>query len=321
MTCKNWLLLGVGFGLSLVFLGIALGQVNWPLLGQVLASIDPKLLVITIGLSALSILLRALRWTWITNGTSLDFGSFWAATTLGNLGNMIYPLRAGEVLRILAIKRLAQVPLHRGATSALIDRISDGIMLGLVLLGLFLIHGAAIHWAPGIIAVGAVFLFLALLLTSFGAWGRCWRLPLERLLSRLPPDTELRIMSWYDQARHLVIDVGRPVALIRLLVITMAVFCVDFAVAWSLMFAFGWALPFAAAITVGSFLAVGSLLPSAPGYVGVFQVASILALGLYDIDATSSVAFSIALQAVTLLLVGAQSGWLVSRHGARIARR
>lgn len=321
MTGKKWLLLGIGFCLSLVFLGIALGQVDWPLLGQVLVSMDPKLLAVTIGLAALSILLRALRWTWITNGRSAGFGSFWAATTLGYLGNMIYPLRAGEVLRILAIKRLAGVPLHRGATSALIDRISDGIMLGLVLLSLFLIHGAAIQGAPGIIALCAVFLLLALLLTSFGAWGRRWRPRLERLLSRLPHSTGSRIMSWYDQAMHLVIDVGRPLVLIRLLVITMVVFCTDFAVAWSLMFAFGWSLPFTAAVTVEGFLAVGSLLPSAPGYVGAFQVASILALGLYGVDATNAVAFSIALQAVILLLVGAQSGWLISRHGACIARR
>jgi hypothetical protein len=278
-------------------------------------------LTLTVGLTALSILLRALRWTWIANGSSAGIGSFWAATTLGYLGNMIYPMRAGEVLRILAVNRLAQVPFHRGTTSALIDRISDGIVLGLVLIGLFAIHGAAIQGAPGIFALCAVFLFLALFLGGFGAWGHRWRPPLERLVLRLPRRAGWRIMPAYDQVRHLLLEVGRPLALLRLLLITLAVFCVDFAVSWSLMFAFGWSLPLTAAITVEGFVAVGSLLPSAPGYVGAFQVACILALGLYGIDATSAVAFSIVLQAVILLLVGAQSCWLVSRHGARIARR
>jgi glycosyltransferase 2 family protein len=321
MTGRKWLLLTAGLCVSLIFLAIALVQVDWQILGQALTNINLALLALTVGLAALSILLRALRWTWITNGSSAGVGSFWAAATLGYLGNMIYPLRAGEALRILAINRLAKVPLSRAGTGALIDRISDGIMLGFVLLGLFVFHGAAVRGTQGIITLSLVFLLMALLLAGFGVWGRRWRPTLDRLLSRLPRDMGSRIMPWYDQAMFLVVEAGRPLAMARLLAVTMTVYCVDFAVAWSLMFAFGWSMPITAAITVEAFLAVGSLLPSGPGYVGTFQVASILALGLYGVDATSAVAFSFALQAVILLLVGMQSCWLVSRHGMRIARQ
>ena len=55
-------------------------------------------------------------------------------------------------------------------------------------------------------------------------------------------------------------------------------FSLDYSAFWLMLRAFDWSLPVQAAMTVGVFLAIGSLLPAAPGYVGIYQVACVLAL-------------------------------------------
>ncbi|RIK31062.1 MAG: hypothetical protein DCC55_36795 [Chloroflexi bacterium] len=72
---------------------------------------------------------------------------------------------------------------------------------------------------------------------------------------------------------------------------------------WLVILAFGWTLPFWAAVTVGVFVAAGTSLPSAPGYVGVYQAACMLALGIYGIDGASAVAYAAVLQLLNLVVI------------------
>ena len=60
-----------------------------------------------------------------------------------------------------------------------------------------------------------------------------------------------------------------------------------------------------------------SAIPSTPGYVGVYQVACVLALGLYGVDDSQAVAF-VVWQIVLLMIFIFQGGW-VALH-SRIAR-
>jgi uncharacterized membrane protein YbhN (UPF0104 family) len=59
------------------------------------------------------------------------------------------------------------------------------------------------------------------------------------------------------------------------------------------MQAIGFDLGLVAAVTVGVILHAGVSLPSAPGYVGVYQVASVIGLGLFGIGVADAVAFSV----------------------------
>jgi len=55
-------------------------------------------------------------------------------------------------------------------------------------------------------------------------------------------------------------------------------------------------------------LAAGSALPSAPGYVGVYQVASVWALGVFAVSPATAVALVTVLQLSTLLVAIAMAG-------------
>lgn len=61
-------------------------------------------------------------------------------------------------------------------------------------------------------------------------------------------------------------------------------------------------LPIEAPLLLWVFLAASSALPSAPGYVGVYQVAAIFALSFYGVKASPAVAVALVLQAATLVV-------------------
>ena len=62
---------------------------------------------------------------------------------------------------------------------------------------------------------------------------------------------------------------------------------------WILLWSYGLMLPFEVSLLVVVFLAVGVALPSAPGFVGVYHYAVVLALSLFAVEKGDAVAFSI----------------------------
>jgi uncharacterized membrane protein YbhN (UPF0104 family) len=321
MKKRWWFLMLLGLAVSAVFLYFAFREVEWAELGRVLAAAKPGYFVLAALLVMLSISLRALRWCYVCDGEARRYKPFWSATALGYFANTIYPLRAGETLRVLAIKRLAGVPLGHGAASAVIDRLADGLALGLLLLIVGMIHGEDMLGRRAVDVLRYTFIAAAAFMIVFGIWGKRWRGFFSALCLVLPGRAAVLLMSWYDQAVALIVEVGKPLALLRIGLITIIAFGVDFSIAWTIFQAFDWSLPMAAAVTVETFLAAGSVLPSAPGYVGIFQIASVLALGLYGVSAAGAVAFSIALQVILLFVNVGQGLAVIARHGVGLARQ
>jgi len=315
MKKRWWFLFGLGLAVSAVFLYLAFREVDWTELGRTLTTITPGYVVMSCLFVALSISLRALRWMYISDGNARRYKAYWSAAALGYFGNTVYPLRAGETLRVLAIKKLANVPIGHGTTSAVIDRLADGLALGFMLLIVGLIHGENVLGKNAVEALRYTFIAGAAFLVAFGLWGKRWRGFFEKLFSIFPQRAADLLLSWYDQAVALIVEVGKPAALLRIVVITICAFVMDLMITWSIFQAFGWDLPVAAAFTTETFLAAGSALPSAPAFVGIFQIASVLALGLYGIKATSAVAFSIVLQVVLLIVIVSQGLGVIARFG------
>jgi hypothetical protein len=99
---------------------------------------------------------------------------------------------------------------------------------------------------------------------------------------------------------------------------TVLAYCVDYAILWLFLGAFEWSLPIHAAMTVGVLLAIGSMLPAAPGYIGIYQIACLLALGPYGIGESAALAYSVVAQGATLLVIGLLGAVVAIRYGFRL---
>jgi hypothetical protein len=261
------------------------------------------------------VLMRALRWNLITGVPLRKYGHFWRSASIGNLANLIFPGRAGEVLRIVTLSRFAQVLAGQAVTSAIVDRVADELMLAVFMALVFAMHGAGLLGSRVVIIFLVVFGIAAAGIGAFVIWGERWKVRVNCLAGRLPAQIGQRVTRWYAQALEGVQTLHRPSLLLTVGGITLVAFLLDYAVMWLIMAAFGWSLPFGAAITVGVVAAAGMSLPSAPGGVGIYQAACVFALGLYGIGVEQAVAFSVILHVLGWVVNGAQGGWSALSYG------
>lgn len=68
------------------------------------------------------------------------------------------------------------------------------------------------------------------------------------------------------------------------------------------------------AVTLGVFVALAVALPSAPGFVGVFQVGCVAATSLFSYPLAAAQVYSLVVHALTFILLITVGFWLLSVH-------
>jgi uncharacterized membrane protein YbhN (UPF0104 family) len=192
------------------------------------------------------------------------------AIYVGLFANEILPLRAGEVLRCYLISRWTQLPFSVSLTSALIERIFDGIWLSLCLL-------VTLHYVPfprqfrylvdggyvlGVVVLaGVVLLAAAMFFRGRGA-------PL------VPPVAQPRL-GWRKHVAVLMDDlalIGHSRYLYLALFQSLPCLLLQAIPVWAAFKGYGFDLSLADAFALTVILRLTSALPQAPGNIGLFQL-------------------------------------------------
>jgi uncharacterized protein (TIRG00374 family) len=309
MTKKKFFIV-FGSLLSLILLIYILNGLDWQAFFQAIRTISLPEVFLGGVIIIINIAIRSLRWNLVAKLGLDKFKYFWQAANIGYLANIIYPARTGEVLKVIAINKFAPLVFGRAVSSAIIDRMLDMIIVGIFTLMVIWIHGNRIDPNIGRTVI-AVFILATLVLSlsvifvdaikkrvEIWQFKAKWQQKLHELFVH-----SLEGIQVFRQSKNILI----------VLILTMSVFLLDYFWMWKIMGAFGWNLPFEAGLTVGVFLLVSTSIPSAPGFIGVYQMACVLALGLYGIDQTLAVAYSLVLQLITFTIMGIQ-GMLVTAY-------
>ncbi len=315
-TTVTWVGILLGFGLLLFFLI----QLDWALFWQALQGLRP----LYIGLMVLSCLggstLRALRcgvllramlqrekiplFSW---GKHLRLS--WQALYIGIFGNMVYPAKAGEVMRVFYLHKAFDTTAGTAITAATLDRVMD--VLGVLSIGLALTY-TFLPTSPlmrnALFSLGmalGVILLLGVLFIIFHQ--QCHKI-IRYILTPFPAFLREKCLALLGQTIDAIMSVQRPSTLgLGLFCTGMAFFC-DALACWALLLAFGWTLPFAAGLSLELAFCVAGSLPSAPGYLGVYQAAAVFVLSGFGHNVADGIAVAMIEQLVWLLLSGCICG-------------
>lgn len=303
MSKRKWRtrgIVGVGFALSGLFLWLALRQTNFNSLANAFATIRYAPVVACAGVMALGMVLRAVRWRIISGRPATSHPNFLRATNLGILSNLLFPGRVGEFVRVVTLAKLSGSTLPGPLASALIDRLVDVFALIASALALYLILpiGAELgKWLVSLLVSGVLItVFLVAFTRSSGAWEAIFLRITRRWLERWPLRPEIFLKELRAEFRRIFsgwisIELG---------LLAVVILGIDYATIAALFFAFNLPISFEAPLLLWVFLAAGSALPSAPGYIGVYQVAAVLALSFYAVPTSVAVALATVLQAIML---------------------
>jgi uncharacterized protein (TIRG00374 family) len=131
------IILGVALGAGLLWL--VFHGTNWNEVIEAIAAANPVWLAVFLGLILLSFVVRVQRWSYIVRTAKpVSFRHLFSATQIGFLANFTLPGRIGEVVRAIALTRLAKLPFTKSFAMVILDRITDLFgLLAVVIVAIF----------------------------------------------------------------------------------------------------------------------------------------------------------------------------------------
>ncbi len=318
-----------GVFISLAFIGLALSQIqDWSKFGEAFSRAYHWYLVPIIGSYFLVIFLRALRWRYILNQTGrVGIRTTFSAMLICYMGNNVFPLRAGEFMRIFLVgKKEESVSYSESMATVVVERLFDFlvmlIFLAIVLMFISfpdkykklegLVHNFGTGTLAGAVAILVFLLVLYLRTESIIA-------VLERVLHILPDRFKEKILAAVRRFAAGLVIMGRPGALFMVLVAGIFIWSVNMLP----IFFTGLAFELEIGVVGGLFLlvvgAAAASIPAAPGFIGVFHSFNQLGLiyimsAAYSVDVSTekALAFATILHACyyfPLIAAGAFAAW------------
>ena len=315
-----WRAAAVGITVSLAFTAFFIWGLHWEDLYALPEQVDLAPVFLAAAILFLEFPLRALRWSLLlsplqpaSGAVPLTVGRLFRVTCIGFMANNLLPARAGELVRPWLAARRGKLPFESVFVTCLIERGFD--VLGLVsvaVLTSLLLPGAGAsgldvglmdrldHWASLLGLASALGL---LALAGVALSGRRARPLVERLARALPAPVAsfgLRVFDGLLGGLASLETGWRPAVATALSVV---IWVNGAAAIWTLMGAFNLHLPFAAACFLSLSIALAVVLPQAPGFLGVFQVATQLTLMAWGVEVGAAQGFAIVFWLVSFVPV------------------
>jgi len=287
----------VGTAIGVFCLWLALHKVALSEVAAALGDFDPRYLLAAFTVSLMIQVLRAWRWKIeLTPLARIPFTLLWQVVSVAYMMINVLPFRLGEPVRPLLLSWKTGIAIPAIVGNWIFEKMVDtAVMVLLVHATLMMVDLPP--WAHHA-SKGSLIMFVSLLTLVVGFWlhGEGFY---DRTLGRvLPEHAREKVRHVLRVARQglQILPDKRLVA--GVFAVTLVLWLLPIFSSWLLIQGFGFDIPMSAAFVVFVCIGLGTALPNPPGMFGVFQIASVYALGVYDIPRSEAVAYGIVLNAV-----------------------
>ncbi len=268
-----------------------------------------------VDLGVIAARLRETLWTFLALSIALAFASLWArawrwgylfppgprpshllrALLIGYMGNNLLPLRAGEVVRIYVASRHGP-RFWTVVATVVVERVLDGLALGLIVAGLLLLVPVPVEMRWSIALFLALDLVAIVVLAMIAVAPGVCRVLIEAMFHRVGW-LERRLIGLLGTMTEGLRGIRAPRHAIPVVLSSVGIWVLLALSVWTAMHAAHLDLPLVASWVVLAFLGLGVSLPSSPGFVGVIQAATVLALALFAVPRAEALSFSLLFHA------------------------
>jgi uncharacterized protein (TIRG00374 family) len=296
-------LVWVGLAISIGALLLAFRGLHWGDVRDSIAGANYPLLVLAIAVLLLSLYTRAIRWgVLLHRRTGFRMAHLFGALNVGYALNNLLPLRVGELGRVYLICETEDLSAGHALSSIVVERTLDTLtIVALLIVTLPFIDAPA--WARGpALLVGVGFLALAVLLATVSAADERAMALLRRLIGVLPDGLAARVERVAETGLQGFAVIRRPAVMAQAAAWSAVSWLLSALVMYIVMQAFDLSLPFTAALFVMCAIGLGMVVPSSPGYVGVFHAIAIESLvNVFDVNRSDAASFAFVQHAMLYL--------------------
>lgn len=265
----------------------------------------------------LTLWMRAMRWRLLLpGGEHLSVARLMDATILGFFANTVLPLRAGEIIRPWVVSRWQPVTFSASLASIMIERLADSVcMLSLLVLCLTEMPEIPAMVSAGAKALGLLSgsLILVVLLSYLlpGRMERFFHRISDLVMGRFAPHATEKINAMITEYFVGLRVLSSFWQLIQVVLWSFAMWLMVAAWYQALLWAFGEYPTFWVGMVLNVMVALAVAAPSAPGFVGTFQVGCLIALStIYGFSKEFAMAYSVIAHLLQMVLIVA-AGLLV----------
>jgi glycosyltransferase 2 family protein len=298
----------IGFAVTFVFLGLILWKMNLTDFADALRSANYWYVVPAAICTLLSYVLRTVRWREILRPTKLiPVFRLFPVLMIGFMANNILPARLGEFVRAYTLGEKEQVSKSLGFATIMLERLLDG----LTLLGFLLVLSrivrmttdeVSLSYVTSAIFAGATAFVVLLLVRE--------ELALRLLAFVLRPFPHRFARRAAEMAGYFILGLHalrNKWTVLALFGLSVVIWSVEAASYFLILRAFGVGSDVLGtlqpALLMLVFVNLFIMIPSAPGYVGLFEGATILALGTFGVPGNQAFAIGVVSHGIQWFLV------------------
>lgn len=297
MSRQALLRTAIGLAVSAAAIWVLVSTVDVPRAIDVLRTADPMWILVMLGTVLVDVGARGGRWRVLLSSIKrIPYRRVLGYTYLGYLANNVLPARLGELVRSHALGEGEGVSRPTVLGTVVVERIVDTVIvvalagIAVVVLGV----GGVMSTAVGLGAAFVGLLVLALVVANASH-----RLPfadrIAELAARYPKILELarRLRDGLAVAR-------RPSTVIGALGFSAIAWTASLATVVFGGQAVGIELSVLQAALITSGVALATIVPSAPGYVGTFELTAVEVAALFGVDRDAAFAMALLVHAMIL---------------------
>ena len=306
--------------ISLAFLALALQGINLKALGVALRQADYVWLLPAIAITLAILAVKGVRWQLLfLPEYHLPFAPVFTALSAGYLASNVLPARLGEVVRVVLLASEEPVGVARTVSTIVVERLLDilSLLIILVLLLPFVTLPPAMTRAAQGLGILALVGSAVLLLLSF------WK---ERVLrwtrSALRHIRFLDRPAVYQGLGHLIDGFATLRGRLGLVLIALSLLSWfgSVAVAWCVAQAFAMSVPVTAMAFTVVVVALGMVIPSSPGYIGVFHYLVTVALAPFGVPKDVALSFAFVWHGLSYIELSVVGLVALAVHGTSLGQ-
>ena len=308
----------VGIAISGISLVLLLWNIEWAEFWSALTRADYRWLVPSLLSTVVALWLKVPKWRWLLlPAGNVSSKNVLYSMSVGYLVNTLLPARLGEVARTYMLARLERIAPMAVLSTVAIDRILDVVALAVVLAVVLPMTNLPSWVGESGLVVGAAgggLLMLCILLAH-----PRWQSLFMRLLAALPSFPRKRsIVGWVEGLMLGLQGLRSAGQIVRVFLVTGAIWIVTVLTFYFAQRAFHIDAPIWAAALALALTNLGMVVPSSPGYVGVFHYLVVLAMGAFGIDKEVALGYAVVVHLIGLLPVSLLGIFALWRTGGTL---
>lgn len=316
--------------ISLAFLGIIFYKIDWTKLIQTFKLFNLKSLWIIVPVYISTLYLRGIRWkSLLSDKAKYSAYNLGAIFTVGSMLNVFLPARAGDVYRAYYLGSAKQEKKMKIFGSIILERTLDGICVFMILIAAVVLYSKQAWMFHLAYTIGALFIGSFIVFYFVFKFNKvdficsklikiCEKLPsvLSKPLIKIINGANVHINSFIEGFEVLNSLKHSSQAFVMSVIIWLFECYVTFLVINS----FNMSLGFSAALFVISLISFSTMIPSTSMFLGPYQYAYILALGIYNVDKSTALAVSAVHQAILMLILSIIGGFYLLKFNFSVKK-